>query len=216
MHTYCSSTRDENDDRSTPLSKKTKVQFPTSSCLEASSVSNIIHHPCSCLRSIYLPARQLACRPLPSLPPPHRLPPTHLSQLPVVVVPEALHGPVVEQPARVPAARRDRHRGEAGAEVDGLPQVAHAVAPVLCVSEAQLTGFVLPETLYFSTGGDEQRRLRSLFQKNKKEGSRARFVTTSWRHGRTGRAAGTGNLEKSFSRYGTRRRRLPTRSDQTP
>ena len=74
----------------------------------------------------------------------------HLAQLPVVVVPEALHGPVVQEAARVGAPGRDRRRGEAGAEVhlgEVIAELAGQYATNLRVAETELPVAVLSEAL---------------------------------------------------------------------
>ena len=79
---------------------------------------------------------------------PFRFP--HLAQLSVVVVPEALHGPVRQETARVGAPGRDRRRGEAGAEVhlgEGVAELASQSATRLRVAEAELPVVVLSEAL---------------------------------------------------------------------
>lgn len=76
----------------------------------------------------------------------------HLAQLPVVVVPEALHGAVRKKAARVGAPGRHRRRGEASAEVylgQGIAELAWQSATRLRVPEAELSVVVLPEALEY-------------------------------------------------------------------
>lgn len=76
----------------------------------------------------------------------------HLAQLPVVVVPEALHRSIVKEGARVGAPGRDRlccataaevHLGEAVAELAGVNptvlRVTETELPVVVFSEALLS-----------------------------------------------------------------------------